>query len=399
MKKLLLPLLVVGLMSGCAVQQKLSDPIKPEVAKNNMSAELNSIPAPANGKLTVAVYQFMDKTGQRKSTPGIASFSTAVTQGAEGLLIRALQDVGNGQWFDVVERTNIDDLTKERLIIKQMRDAYEGPNAQKLMPLSFAGIIIEGGIIGYDTGLESGGTGYNWLGIGPSTQYSKDIVTISLRAVSVNTGKVLATVTVTKIVYSTSDTVAIFKSIDPNGGSILSQVFAKNTGSQAATAGIFQFESGIVINEATTLALKSCIESSVVELIKEGERKKIWDYKTTEPVAQMAPVVVKLTPVVTAPEVISEPEKKVEVKQPEDMAAKEGVAPPAVATIKAKAEEDQKVLNKLSYLFAKPDDAAQKRWQLPAGTKVTVIPKENGWYFVDDGNKHKGYVQGNNLNE
>jgi len=399
MKKLILSLLVAGLMSGCAIQQKLSDPVKPQLAKNEMAKELDSVPPPANGKLTVAVYQFQDKTGQRKATPGIASFSTAVTQGAETLLIRALQDVGRGQWFDVVERTNIDDLTKERLIIKQMRDAYEGPNAQKLMPLAFAGVIIEGGIIGYDSGLESGGTGYNWLGIGPSTQYSKDIVTISLRAVSVNTGKVLATVTVTKIVYSSSDTVAIFKSVDPNGGSILSQVLAKNTGSQAATAGIFQFESGVVVNEATTLALKSCIESSVVELVKEGERKKIWDYKTTEPVAQMAPVVVKPTPVVTAPEVISEPEKKVEVKQPEDMAAKEGVAPPAVATIKAKAEEDQKVLNKLSYLFAKPDDAAQKRWQLPAGTKVTVIPKENGWYFVDDGNKHKGYVQGSNLNE
>jgi curli production assembly/transport component CsgG len=302
MKKLLLPLLIVGLMSGCAVQQKLSDPIKPQVAKNEMTKELDSVPPPANGKLTVAVYQFQDKTGQRKTVPGIASFSTAVTQGAEGLLIRALQDVGNGQWFDVVERTNIDDLTKERLIIKQMRDAYEGPNAQKLMPLSFAGIIIEGGIIGYDTGLESGGTGYNWLGIGPSTQYSKDIVTISLRAVSVNTGKVLATVTVTKIVYSTSDTVAIFKSIDPNGGSILSQVFAKNTGSQAATAGIFQFESGIVINEATTLALKSCIESSVVELIKEGERKKIWDFKQPNPVTSVVPKSDPVIPVgTTAP--------------------------------------------------------------------------------------------------
>jgi len=56
------------------------------------------------------------------------------------------------------------------------------------MPLQFAGILIEGGIIGYDSGLESGGTGYNFLGIGPTTQYSKDVITISLRAVSVNTG-------------------------------------------------------------------------------------------------------------------------------------------------------------------------------------------------------------------
>lgn len=318
MRKLLIPALLMALLSGCAITQKagLSD-YKPEPAKNEMTKELDSVPPPANGKLTVAVYQFQDKTGQRKAVPGIASFSTAVTQGADALLIRALQDVGHEQWFDVVERGNIDDLTKERLIIKQMRDAYEGANAQKLMPLAFAGIIIEGGIIGYDSGLESGGTGYNWLGIGPSTQYSKDIVTISLRAVSVNTGKVLATVTVTKIVYSTSDSIAIFKSIDPNGGSILSQVIAKNTGSQAATAGIFQFESGIVINEATTLALKSCIESSVVELIKEGERKHIWDYK------------VSVTPVNVTSDSKTDPvipmgmSKKTDV--PADQAAKVGV--------------------------------------------------------------------------
>jgi hypothetical protein len=67
--------------------------------------------------------------------------------------------------------------------------------------------------------------------------------------------------------------------VDPKGGSILSQVFAKNIGSQSPTAGIFQFESGIVINEPATLALKSTIEGAVVELIKEGERKHIWDYK------------------------------------------------------------------------------------------------------------------------
>jgi curli production assembly/transport component CsgG len=284
MKKLILSLLVLGILNGCAVSQKagLYD-YKPKLAKNEIEQELDEVPAPSRGKLTVAVYSFQDKTGQRKSVPGIASFSTAVTQGADVFLIRALQDVGHGTWFDVVERGSLDNLTKERLIIKQMRDAYEGTNAQKLMPLTFAGILIEGGVIGYDTGLESGGTGYNWLGIGPSTQYSKDIVTVSLRAISVNTGKILASVTVTKVVLSTSDTIAVFKSVDPAGGSILSQVQAWNTGSQAATAGIFQFESGIVINEATTLALKTTIESGVVELIKEGARKGVWELREPFP--------------------------------------------------------------------------------------------------------------------
>lgn len=289
MKKLLL-ITIVTLLSGCAISQKTGQALDiehmPKVAMNKMQKDFDTVPAPAGSKLSVAVYKFTDQTGQRKPTPGIASFSTAVTQGADVFLIKALQDVGNGRWFDVVERGNIDALTKERLIIKQMRDAYEGPKASPLMPMQFAGIIMEGGIIGYDTGLESGGTAYRFLGIGPQTQYSKDIVTVSLRAISVNTGKILAAVTVTKIIYSTADSVAILKSIDPGQG-ILKQVFDGTTGSTAATAGIFEFESGLTVNEASTLAVKTTVEAAVVEMIKEGERKGVWDYrKQPQPVIQ-----------------------------------------------------------------------------------------------------------------
>jgi curli production assembly/transport component CsgG len=287
MKKLLLVALV--LLSGCAITQKGGQLAgiehEPKVAVNKMQKEFDTVPAPAGSKLSVAVYKFTDQTGQRKPTPGIASFSTAVTQGADVFLIKALQDVGYGRWFDVVERGNIDALTKERLIIKQMRDAYEGPKATPLMPMQFAGIIMEGGIIGYDTGLESGGTAYRFLGIGPQTQYSKDIVTVSLRAISVNTGKILAAVTVTKIIYSTGDSVAILKSIDPGQG-ILKQVFDGTTGSTSATAGLFEFETGLVVNEASTLAVKTTVEAAVVEIIKEGERKGVWDYRQPAPVVQ-----------------------------------------------------------------------------------------------------------------
>jgi curli production assembly/transport component CsgG len=349
MKKFIILSALIALLSGCAISQKVGLlEEKPKLAKNEMVKELDSIPPPSKGRLTVAVYQFADKTGQRKATPGIASFSTAVTQGGDALLIRALQDVGRGTWFDVVERGNIDALTKERLIIAQMRQAYEGQNAQKLMPLQFAGMIIEGGIIGYDSGLESGGIGYNFLGIGPTTQYSKDVITISLRAVSVNTGKILATVTITKIVLSTSDSIAIFKSIDPGGlSSIINQVGAANTGSQSAIAGIFQFESGITINEATTIALKAAIESAVVELVKEGERKGIWEYKYPMPpekpwydfgsnevgptskdasLVDVKNVDPKKTPLnATEPTIPLGNSTKNRV--PEDQAAKEGVAP------------------------------------------------------------------------
>ena len=249
---------------------------QPQLAENKLQKDFDTMPPPSGPKISVAVYQFTDKTGQRRQQPNVASFSTAVTQGAEVFLIKALQDVGQGQWFDVVERTNIDALTKERLIIRQMREAYEGKNAKPLMPMHFAGIIMEGGIIGYDSGSESGGAAYRFLGIGPSTQYSKDTVTISLRAVSVNTGKVLAAVTVTKIVYSTADSVAVLKFLNNN--------------TQA-----FEAETGLTINEPGTLAVKATVEAAVVELIKEGERKGVWDYRKA--MGQIPPTAVPVAPV------------------------------------------------------------------------------------------------------
>ena len=311
--KILLSLVLAAILSGCATTQKMGVEHKPELVPTKLQREFDSVPLPAGPKLSVAVYQFTDKTGQRKPTPGIASFSTAVTQGADVFLIKALQDVGHGQWFDVVERNNLDALTKERLIIKQMRETYEGKEAKPLMPMLFAGIIFEGGIIGYDSSVESGGTGYNFLGIGPSTQYSKDVVTISLRAIAVNTGKIVAAVTVTKIIYSTADSFAVLKSIEP-GGNIVSKVFDGTTGAVSATAGIFQFETGLTINEPGTLAVKTAVEAAVVEIIREGERKGVWDYRKPEqPRVQITPPAT--TPVAEAA-TVAEPTQVAEVVEP-----------------------------------------------------------------------------------
>jgi len=91
---------------------------KPEVQTSVLQKEFDKLPSPATGKpVSVAVYSFGDKTGQRRPQANIASLSTAVTQGAETFLIQALQNVGRGEWFEVVERVGVDNLTKERLII------------------------------------------------------------------------------------------------------------------------------------------------------------------------------------------------------------------------------------------------------------------------------------------
>lgn len=261
MKKIFV-LFLIMMLSGCATTKVLTEPEKPTITKNLMQKEFDILPPPNGKKVAVAVYSFADKTGQRRPATTIAQLSTAVTQGAESFLIKALQDVGRGEWFDVVERVGIDNLTKERMIIRQMREAYEGDKAKPLAPMMFAGMIIEGGIVGYDSSVKSGGSAARMLGIGPQTQYSEDIVTISLRAVSVNTGKVLVSVTTQKIIYSASDSLAILK-------------FVKN-GTQA-----FEFESGLTVNEPGTLAVKAAIEAAVVELIKEGQRKGVWDFAVT----------------------------------------------------------------------------------------------------------------------
>jgi hypothetical protein len=144
-----------------------------------------------------------------------------------------------------------------------MREAYDGANAKPLSPMMFAGVIIEGGITGYDSSTKSGGYAARILGIGPQTQYSEDIVTVSLRLISVNTGKVLASVNVQKTIYSTSDSLAVLK-------------FIKD-GTQA-----FELEAGLTINEPGTQAVKAAVEAAVVELIKEGQVKGVWDFKTDD---------------------------------------------------------------------------------------------------------------------
>ena len=140
-------------------------------------------------------------------------FSTAVTQGAETMLIDALKTAGNGDWFRVVERVGIDHLTRERQIVRTTREQY-GEDKTGLAPLLFAGIILEGGVIGFDTNIETGGVGARTLGVGTSTAYRRDIVTVSLRAVSTLTGEILLNVQTSKTILSIADGYDVFRFVD-----------------------------------------------------------------------------------------------------------------------------------------------------------------------------------------
>ena len=88
--------------------------------------------------------------------------------------------VSDGDWFSVVERKGLSNLVKERQLIRSTRELYDGESDVKnqLKPLLFAGLIVEGGIVGYDSNITSGGVGARYFGIGVNEQYRTDQVTI-----------------------------------------------------------------------------------------------------------------------------------------------------------------------------------------------------------------------------
>ena len=232
---------------------------QPEVVDLPSYIDLLNLP-PAETRPVVAVYQFLDKTGQRKDSVTGQSFSTAVTQGGTELLIDALKTAGNGTWFRVVERQGIDALVRERQIIRSGRDEAAkalGEEPQKLGPLLFAGMIIEGGIIGYDSNLKTGGRGARTLGIGFSRQYRQDQVTVSLRAVSVLTGEVLLNVQTKKTILSYGSGGDVFRFIEQ--------------GTQ-----LIEYEDGVGNNESVTYAVRTAIEAAVLEMVYQGDRRGFW---------------------------------------------------------------------------------------------------------------------------
>lgn len=262
MKIKLTALMTALILAGCSSMRPLGDveiQDQPTVAKSIIK-EVDTLPAPDGPPITVAVYGFKDMTGQRKPSNTLSLFSTAVTQGAEAYLIKTLHEAGNRQWFTVVERVGLDNLLKERQMIKQTREIYDGANAKMLPPLMLAGVIIEGGIIDYNSNTLTGGTGVRVFGIGPQTQYTQDLVVISLRLVSVQTGEILSTVTIEKNLLSTADGLTALRFFN-----------------QATQA--FEFDSGQTFNEPGNYALRSAIEQGVIELVKQGEKQGLWKFK------------------------------------------------------------------------------------------------------------------------
>jgi curli production assembly/transport component CsgG len=393
MKRIILSLLIATTLSGCAhihMEGGKEEPVALQ-PRESLTTKIPELDGPA---ITIAVYGFTDKTGQMKPNDKLAVFSKAVTQGAEVFLIKSLQDSKN--WFKVVERVGLDNLIKERQLIRNQREVYEGKDARPLKPMTVAGVMIEGGIIGYDSNIRSGGNGARFLGIGGSQQYRVDEIVISMRLISVNSGEVLLTTAVSKTIFSTQHNVGMLRFVD--------------AGTKA-----LELENGMALNEPTTYAVRVAIEQAVYDMIVEGEKKGIWRYKKPVPavVKEEPKVEVKVEEkkdVVVEPQPISETKSEVVVKEEVKVEEKKDVvvqsqtqsktktqAVPSAATEIKKDPVDlfgTHTLKEDAYLYKEADDKSQRTWQLRKGTELTIIsPGPEGWHLVRDAEKRKGFVK------
>jgi curli production assembly/transport component CsgG len=231
-----------------------------------ISSLVNDLPQPPS-PVFVAVYEFPDLTGQYKPSTKFAEYSKAVTQGADAILVDVLQNAGHGKWFEVVERRGLTNILKERQLIGATRQQFLGAGAQPLPPLTFAGMLFEGGIVAYETNVTTGGLGAKYLGIGADTQFRTDVVTINLRAVSVQSGKLLRSVTTTKRLYSTSLRGSVFKYVGLNE--------------------LLELEAGVTQNQPAQLAVREAIEYAVYSLILDGAEKGLWRFADENQGAQI----------------------------------------------------------------------------------------------------------------
>lgn len=254
----LLALAVAGaLLQGCALREPHPAEHEPEIPTLTPRAstyqDLVNLPKP-RGLVVAAVYGFRDQTGQYKPSPA-SSFSTSVTQGAASMLMDALQASG---WFMVLEREGLQNLLTERKIIRasQQKEGTPANILDELPSLQAANIVLEGGIVGFDSNVRTGGEGARYLGIGGSREYRVDQVTVSLRAVDVRTGQVLANVMTSKTIYSVARSAGVFKFIELKD--------------------LLELEAGYTYNEPAQLCVLSAIEAAVAHLIAQGVERRLW---------------------------------------------------------------------------------------------------------------------------
>ncbi len=258
-------------IAGCLMLHACSSVIQPLSSgkavvgyESAVFQQLTALPPPTE-PVVVVVYKFRDQTGQYKTSDTVLQYSTAVTQGATSLLIKALMDAGDGKWFTVLEREGLSNLLNERKIIRQTRKQYtngEPKGLPGLPPLLYAPILLDGGIVAYESNLLSGGMGARYFGAGGFTEFRRDTVTVDLRAVSVKRGTILNTLQTRKTILSAKLEGGLFRFVDP--------------------LRLLEIEAGVASNEAPQMAVREAIELAVYGMILEGVKDDLWTFADAE---------------------------------------------------------------------------------------------------------------------
>ena len=248
-------LLGLSMLSACTVFDQERDKAMASASRpatlTSVSAlhnDLVNLPAP-RGKIVAAVYGFRDQSGQYKPAPD-SSFSTAVTQGAASMLIKSMVD---SKWFVPVEREGLQNILTERRIVRALDNTPNGGNLAGLLPAS---ILLEGGIVSYESNVRTGGAGARYLGVGASEQYRTDQVTVNLRAIDIRSGRILVSTSTTKGIYSYKLGADIFRFVS----------YQK----------LLEVEVGYTRNEPAQLCVQEAIDAALVHLIAQGIKDNHW---------------------------------------------------------------------------------------------------------------------------
>ena len=246
----LLVLMCAACLAGC-VQEPL-----PSAQPRIVNEKEIVLPPPPPRALTVAVYNCIDTTGQRRPTGLAQELSTAVPLDCTPYLVEAIRALQPG-YVMLVERQHLDDLLRERQLATLALNASAKPGAPpaKLNTLRVAEVLLVGQVVAYDRATKQVTGGLALGGAGGTGTYVTDVVTFSLRAVAVQTGQVLGEASATK--------------------SILSLRLSGHT-TQILPTNVLEFELGGAGNEPVGLALHAAVHAALTKLIKQGIHDGWW---------------------------------------------------------------------------------------------------------------------------
>lgn len=268
--KIALLLACLSGLAGCVQDLWLS--AKP----HELQVEEIVLPPPPTSALTVAIYNCIDTTGQRRPTGTSQALSSAVPLDCSPYLVEAVRSLTPGYVFPV-ERQHVDELLRERqlatLALNNMSltaapsgaggsagqqapgATPPGPSPWRLNTLRVAEVLLVGQVVAYDRQTRQLTAGAALAGIGITGAVITDLVTFSLRAVAVQTGEILGQSIVTKSI--TSQTV---------GGHNV----------QVWPTTILDLELGGGVKEPVGLALLASVRSCLTQLVDHGIHDGWW---------------------------------------------------------------------------------------------------------------------------